>query len=877
MPPAARTYHFGPRSTAGIIAGLSGAAAIAAAIAVAASLAVLAFGGGLLLAGAIFILGAVLAFVRITGQTLVDWVLAAGRFLAHTFSPASQRGDHGIALGEARSTPATQASSDLAERDGFGVRTNKPGDYTLCLAMRSNQDFVLLPDDDQDMLLGGWGDFLASFAREGSLVREVQIVERAASVPGSSAFAFLQRQGRLDPAHESEYRELLASLGEQETTHSTFLLFHVATPSGRDPIHSAVTEVVNAERQLANIGVETYRVAATEMRQLERWSLNPDRQAIEQVAALAGKRLADTLPEWRAEHLDWLGCGGSRTRAWEIVEWPRAAVRADWLYPLLACSVIGARTLVVTIRPRSPWKAQREAEQRSTNAASELRRKSQLGFEQHARDQRQIEAVLAVEDELASGHAAVAISGLIAVSCRTREALDQASRDVLDAAGRSRLLLRRLVLRQDQAATVLAFGGAPLRRAIWHHTTTRHAASLWPLQVSGGLGVGGIAIGLDRLAGQTFAYDPFELYVSGEITSPAMVVLGKVGRGKSAFVKAYLRREALIAGRRIWVAGDPKGEYLPLAGDLGLPIISLRPGGTERLNPLDVATGIDTAQVAQQRQGLVAALAAAQLRRALTPTETSAINAVVATLGREATLVDVSTPLLSPPEWLAAELSMTAADLKPCIHDLALELDRLLRGDLKGMFDGASTFDPRATDVGGVVDLSAVYSTQASLVPIMVCAAAWITQQLAGERAAGRKTILVLDEAWQALGATGVTEWVRATIKLARSYGAQVLLVVHRLSDFSALGGDADAVVKQARGILSDAETVFSFAQAEQELEATRSALGLSEREVELLPTLGRGTCLAIVGKHHTLVDVALTAQDLAIADTDAAMRGAVK
>src|SRR6516165_4220782 len=64
-----------------------------------------------------------------------------------------------------------------------------------------------------------------------------------------------------------------------------------------------------------------------------------------------------------------------------------------------------------------------------------------------------------------------------------------------------------------------------------------------------------------------------------------MVVFGQIGRGKSAFVKTFLWRQAVF-GRRAWVV-DPKGEYGDLADAWGVRPVALRPGGAIRLNPLD--------------------------------------------------------------------------------------------------------------------------------------------------------------------------------------------------------------------------------------------------------------------------------------------------
>ena len=81
----------------------------------------------------------------------------------------------------------------------------------------------------------------------------------------------------------------------------------------------------------------------------------------------------------------------------------------------------------------------------------------------------------------------------------------------------------------------------------------------------------------DDLLGGSFVFDPFELYAAGVVSNPNMVVFGQIGRGKSAFVKTFLWREAVF-GRRAWVV-DPKGEYGDLAAAWGVRAGGLRPGG----------------------------------------------------------------------------------------------------------------------------------------------------------------------------------------------------------------------------------------------------------------------------------------------------------
>jgi hypothetical protein len=94
-----------------------------------------------------------------------------------------------------------------------------------------------------------------------------------------------------------------------------------------------------------------------------------------------------------------------------------------------------------------------------------------------------------------------------------------------------------------------------------HQATTRHLGAVYPFASETGLGGHGVLIGRDLLGG-AFVYDPFELYSAGVLTNPNMVVFGQIGRGKSAFVKTYLWRQAVF-GRRAWVV-DPEGRVRTL-------------------------------------------------------------------------------------------------------------------------------------------------------------------------------------------------------------------------------------------------------------------------------------------------------------------------
>lgn len=404
--------------------------------------------------------------------------------------------------------------------------------------------------------------------------------------------------------------------------------------------------------------------------------------------------------------------------------------------------------------------------------------------------------------------------------------------------------------------------------------TTRHSASAYPFQCQAGLPLVGPIIGQEVLGQGMFTYDPFCLYETEALLSPCMLVAGNKGYGKSAFVKAYLHRQAL-AGK--WLAIlDPKGEYLDLAARDGLSVLGLRPGGPLRLNPLDagpVRTG-EREDVRGRRIGVVVALAESAVGRPVTSDERSVVTAALMELegrgGRVApTLRHVMDLLMQPTEAMAAELHTTREGLATDAKSVARGLHRLVEGDLAGMFDGTSTTTVAWSGPGIVIDLSAVLQSPA-FSSILVCAGAWLAQVVAAK---DRQRIIVVDECWKAIRDAGFVAWGEETQKLSRAYGVQFVTIVQRVSDLAAQADDGTATAKRAQGFVTEAETKVTFALSGGEARASRDVMDWTESEALLVPKLPRGRALWRVGEHGAIVQTILSPRDLAMCDSNQAMR----
>lgn len=408
-----------------------------------------------------------------------------------------------------------------------------------------------------------------------------------------------------------------------------------------------------------------------------------------------------------------------------------------------------------------------------------------------------------------------------------------------------------------------------------HAATTANLAAVYPWLAGGGLPRRGVYVGEDRFGGG-FVFSPFELYRAKVVSGPNVALFGRIGRGKSALVKTLLYR-SVVFGVRGFVL-DPKGEYRGLARALGREVIHLRPGGEVRLNPLEVmAPEEDPGRVELQQLELLAALAETSLERRLQPEERTAIELGLATARRRAardggqpTLPEVVEAMLRPEPEAGASVGLGTEEVRRLGRPAALELRRLVGGDLRGMFDGPTT--PALPLEGEVVvlDLSGVYHS-AALALVMTCVMAWL-RRLLEARAGRHHTYVVVDEAWVPLARPAIARWVREGIKLARQYGTSWWMVLHKVGDLAAVGGAGSEPARIAQSLLEDLEIRIVYAQSPGEVAKHGELLGLSQTERELLPKLGQGRGLWKIGERSAVVQHRLSPAELALVDSDQAM-----
>ena len=467
---------------------------------------------------------------------------------------------------------------------------------------------------------------------------------------------------------------------------------------------------------------------------------------------------------------------------------------------------------------------------------------------------------------------------------RQARAVESAGRRAQCEAERSRIRAERV---ERRLAQYLPRGGESgpdaLRsyrglRVQPHRATSEVLGAAYPFLAEAGLGSDGLFIGQDAWSGSSFCYDPWVLYASGVITNPNCLLAGVVGKGKSTLAKAIATR-SIVFGRKVYVPGDPKGEWTTVAKAVGGQAIELGVGLPTRLNPLDEGPPDTTvpsddwrATVTSRRRDLVRAMVESALGRDLLAVESTALFAAL-----DAAVGEHSVPILSHVVDAMfrprAEVDgSTVAQLVDDGRQVAHALNRLVRGDLSGLFDGPSTtrFEPELPMV--TLDLSRMRGSDHLIALVMTCASTWMEAALADPH--GGQRWVIYDEAWRLLRQASLLARMQSQWKLSRALGIANLMVIHRLSDLDAVGEANSEARNLALGLLADCSTKIIYAQESGESDKTAAALGLSVTEANELPQLVQGEGLWRIKDRAFVVRHVCTPGELELFDTNARMIG---
>ncbi|MFE5518433.1 SCO6880 family protein [Streptomyces virginiae] len=475
------TVKFPHRSRRGILLGLSLPQLALVSSALALLLVTVVTSGlmGAVVLAPLWITIAVLVGVRREGRSLIDWAPLVALY--------AQRRRSGQTVWRARPVsrprvegllhlPGTTASLRVATSASGAAAVHDPHRQTLtAVAKVSSRAFALLDPATQNANVAAWGRALAGIARTGH-VATVQVLERTVPDSGDSLARHWAEHGNPQaPVAGQVYSALVESAGPAAAPHEAYLAIALDLKAAKRLVSQAGGGLDGAFTVMAQTTASVAQAARTagltvtgwlgprEIAAVLRTAYDPASTARLQQWSSTGRAEADPAaagPVAQVEETDRVITDSARHTTYWIENWPRTETHAGFLHNIMFSTGV-RRTFSLIYAPQGIDSALRDVQRRKAAIiadASERRRRGQVESEA---DNVEYADVKTREKQLISGHADVALTGLLTVSADTDAHLDAACAQIETAAAGAQVDLRRLIYQQTDAFTA---GALPLAR-----------------------------------------------------------------------------------------------------------------------------------------------------------------------------------------------------------------------------------------------------------------------------------------------------------------------------------------------------------------------------------------------------------------------------
>ncbi|MHB8449193.1 MAG: SCO6880 family protein [Mycobacteriales bacterium] len=319
---------------------------------------------------------------------------------------------------------------------GVLVDTSAARARLTCVLAASGVDaFSLADPTDQQRLLAGWGDALGALAAEFGDRHQITWTQRATAAPARGPGEDLLA-GPARPAPGDDYTELLEVVGGHAVHIESYLgltvLCRGARPSEGAREAAAIWRLAAA--QLLGAQILTRPLDAGELAALiASWATSTGRPADPHPG------YQPVRPASRREAWDHLRTDDTYHRSYLVAGWPMVPVGPGWLDPLLFCAPPGAaRSLTVHLHAIPARKAARRARAARISADLDVEDRARLGFGLDAARRRSQAEAVAIDEELAAGHACHRVAAVLACSAGDLASLADACRVSRAAAAAAR-------------------------------------------------------------------------------------------------------------------------------------------------------------------------------------------------------------------------------------------------------------------------------------------------------------------------------------------------------------------------------------------------------------------------------------------------------
>lgn len=513
-----------------------------------------------------------------------------------------------------------------------------------------------------------------------------------------------------------------------------------------------------------------------------------------------------------------------------VVGYPRF-VSSNWLSPLIDFN--HSLNISMFVYPTS-----------SSDILSDLKRKiaemeatiaSQLdeGKDADPTVQASLEDALSLQEELARG-----IERFFQFSLYITVSGDSLI-DITDAAKKLESVLSSILIiaktatlqMEDSFKSTIPIGQD--RLFITRNMDTTSLASTFPFSSATLTQDKGIMYGINQQNGSLIVFDRYSMENANE------VVLGTSGAGKSYLIKLAAMRQFMFGTEVIVI--DPEGEYESLAKNVGGEFVSFTPSAPIKINPFDLS-GIY--QESENELGLKILSLHALLKIVLgqlDPTHDAILDkAFMETYRQKGITTDPNTQKREPP--LMEDLYKVLLGMEDAVsRDLALRLEKFIKGSLSGIFNQQSNFDIKNPFT--VFSIRALEGELRSIAIHVILDFVWTRI-----RKTLKKRLLIIDEAWYIMKYEDSASFLYGMAKRARKYFLALTTATQDVQDFLA--------TDYGKAILSNSSIQMLLKQSPTEIDNIVKTFYLSDQEKQFLLSVNVGEGLFFAGLNHVALKV---------------------
>jgi type IV secretory pathway VirB4 component len=286
---------------------------------------------------------------------------------------------------------------------------------------------------------------------------------------------------------------------------------------------------------------------------------------------------------------------------------------------------------------------------------------------------------------------------------------------------------------------------------------------------------------------------------------------------------------------------DPEGEYESVTKNFGGEYVSFTASSPIKINPFDLSGMYEEGE---NELGLKILSLHGLLKIVLGELDAThdAIldQALVETYRQKGITMDPATQKNQPP--LMEDLYKVFLGMEdPNASELALRLEKFIKGSLSGLFNQQSNFD-----IKNPFTAFSVKALEDQLRPIaMHIILDFVWTKI---RKSSKKRLLILDEAWYLTKYEDSASFVYGIAKRARKYYLGLTTATQDVQDF--LSTD------YGKAILSNSSIQILLKQSPTEIDIVSRVFGITQGEKDLLVSVGVGEGLFFAGQNHVVVKI---------------------